>query len=145
MFLSRIYLAARKHWLSGMLFVAGVLLGIGMSWISASLVNALSTADKLSRMSDLRIICHQLVAQAKENGRYPPNLGKVIHDLGFEDQVDERELEYPAAGKEYNEDERYMVIFFERSSRRYGFYEARYMYLQDYEFCCGGRGSLLGL
>jgi hypothetical protein len=145
MLLSRINRAVRKHWLSGVLFVAGVLLGIGLSWIIASCVNTLSTADELHRMSDLRNVWWRLVAHAKENGRYPPDLGKVIHDLGFEKLVDERELKYPAAGKEYNEDERYVVIFFERGSRRYGFYEARYMYLQDYEFCCGGRGSLLGL
>ena len=145
MLLSRINRAVCKHWLSGVLFITGVLLGIGLSCISIICVNTLDTADTLSRMSTLRNVWWRLVDEAKENGRYPADLGKVIHDLGFENQVDERELEYPAAGKEYNEDARYMVIFFERDSRQYRFYEERYLYLQDYEFCSGGRGSLLGL
>lgn len=117
---------AGKSWKAGWVWlavvsalVAGMVLGTGLSCAGAHLWYASGNLARAGRQSDLRILKTALVMRAKETGRYPADLDGVIQRLGMGRRVNAAQLAYPAAGREFEEEDD-RIIFYELESRRYG-------------------------
>jgi len=137
---------ARSKRVAPLGFVAGALVGIGLSCVGAVVWDTLGNLEATSRKSDLRILWLSLVQYGEQNGHYPETLDQVLRETGLDDgRVKEEELIYPAAGKPYDEAAKHMVVFYERAARRYGFIRGRYLHFQNYWCFCLTPGSGIGV
>ena len=137
---------SRSKWVTPLLFVAGVLVGISLICLAAWVWDTLGNLEAISRKSDLRILWLSLVQYGEQNGHYPEALDQVLRETGLDDgRVREEELIYPAAGKPYDKTAEHLVVFYELAARRYGFIRGRYLHFQNYWCFCLQPGSGIGV
>ena len=105
--------------------IVGILAAGAAAALAAVWYSAQGGADLAHRFSTLGQLSADLVAYAREHGRYPLHLTEVRASQW----ADVTDLEYAASGKRYPLEEG-QPIFYERTPKRYGFTKGRIIWYQ---------------